>query len=108
MANYLFLYTGGTMPETEEEQATVMKAWEAWLGQLGAAVVDAGNPFTPQAKTISPDGHVSEGGAAHMASGYSVISADSLDAAVAMGKSCPALQGGSSISVYETFNVMGM
>lgn len=41
-----------------------------------------------------------------MASGYSIIKADSVDAAVEMAKGCPVLQGGAQISVYETFEVM--
>ena len=40
------------------------------------------------------------------ASGYSVLQADSLDAAVAMSKGCPVLQGGATITVYETLDVM--
>jgi hypothetical protein len=35
MANYLLTYYGGGMPETQEEQATVMKAWTDWFGVLG-------------------------------------------------------------------------
>ena len=66
---------------------------------------DGGNPFTPAAKSISGDA-VSDGGVDAMASGYSVIKADSLDAAVEMAKGCPVLQGGARISVYETFEVM--
>jgi hypothetical protein len=34
------------------------------------------------------------------------LEADSLDAAVGLAKGCPVLQGGASISVYETFEVM--
>jgi hypothetical protein len=41
-----------------------------------------------------------------MASGYSIIAADSLDEAVAMARGCPVLQGGAKIVVLETFNVM--
>jgi len=41
-----------------------------------------------------------------MASGYSIIKADSLSAAVEMAKGCPILQSGGQISVYETFPVM--
>ncbi len=41
-----------------------------------------------------------------MASGYSIIKADSLDEAVAKAKGCPVLQGGAKIVVLETFNVM--
>jgi hypothetical protein len=105
MAKYLLLYHGGSMPETEEAQASVMKAWDAWFHELGSAVADGGNPFTPGAsKAISPDGAVSETGST--ASGYSIIEADSLDAATSMAKGCPVLQGGASLEVYETFDVM--
>jgi hypothetical protein len=105
VADYLLLYSGGGMPETEEEQAQVMKAWDAWFAQLGGALKDGGNPFTPAAKTIKPDGSVSNGAGAN-ASGYSVIQADSIDDAAALAKDCPVLTGGASISVYETFEVM--
>ena len=40
------------------------------------------------------------------ASGYSIVTADSLDEAVDKAKGCPVLQGGASITVYETFEVM--
>ena len=106
MANYLLLYTGGRMPETEAEQAAVMKAWTNWFGELGSALVDGGNPTTGQAKTIASNGTVSEGSDLGMASGYSVIKADSLDEAVAKAKGCPVLQGGAKVVVLETFNVM--
>ena len=50
------------------------------------------------------DGSISDGGGS--ASGYSILSADSLDAAAEMAKGCPVLQGGATITVYETFAVM--
>ncbi len=106
MANFLLLYTGGRMPESEAETAQVMQAWQAWFGKIGSNLVDGGNPFTPQAKSISSNGTVSDGPVGELASGYSVIKADSLDAAVAIAKECPVLQGGSKITVYETFPVM--
>ena len=103
--DYLLLYSGGSMPESEEEQATVMKAWDAWMHEIGSALKDGGNPFTPgSAKTIANDGSVSDG--AGSASGYSILTADSLDAATELAKGCPVLQGGAKIEVYETFNVM--
>jgi len=108
MADYVLLYSGGKMPESEAEQAAVMKEWEKWYTGLGGALVNPGNPFTPMAKTIASDGKVSAGAVGTMASGYTIIKADSLDAAVALSKGCPVLKGGSSISVYETFNVPGM
>ena len=106
MANFVLLYNGGSMPETEAEQAAVMQAWGAWYGRLGNAVVDGGNPFTSTAKSIASDGTVSDGPVGTMASGYTIIKADSLSAAVEMAKGCPILQGGGKITVYETFPVM--
>lgn len=105
MTDYLLLYSGGSMPETEAEQAAVMKAWNEWMHALGEGLKDGGNPFGQAAKTISADGTVTDGPVVP-ASGYSVISADSLDAAVEAAKGCPVLQGGAKISVYETFAVM--
>jgi len=106
MANFLLLYTGGSMPESPAEQEAVMQAWGAWFGKIGSNLVDGGNPFTPQAKSISSNGTVSDGPVGELASGYSIIKADSLDAAVAIARECPVTQGGAKITVYETFPVM--
>ena len=105
MAKYLLLYGGGRMPEGEEAQTQVMKAWEAWFTELGSAVADPGNPFTPgAAKRIAPDGAV--GATQSTGSGYSIIEADSLDLATKLAGGCPVLQGGADITVFETFEVM--
>ena len=106
MANFVLLYSGGGMAPTEAEQAAIMQAWGAWFGRLGSAIVDGGNPFTPAAKSIASDGAVSDGPVGTMATGYSILKADSLEAAVEMARSCPVLQGGGQITVYEIFPVM--
>lgn len=108
MANFVLLYSGGSMPATEAEGKAVVAAWDVWFHKLGGNLVDGGNPFTPTAKTVSADGKVTDGPVGGMASGYSVIKADSLDAAVAMAKGCPVFMGGAKITVYETFNAAGM
>jgi hypothetical protein len=106
MAKFALIYAGGSMPESEADRATVMQAWGTWFGGLGAAVVDAGNPFAPAAKSISSDGRVSDGPIGTPATGYTILEAGSLDAAVAMAKACPVLQSGAQISVYEIFPAM--
>jgi hypothetical protein len=103
MSNYLLLYHGGAMPETQEEQAQVMQAWTQWFGSLDGKVIDQGNPSGPS-KTIAASGSVSTDTTGP--SGYSIIKADSLDAAVALAKGCPVLHGGASVQVVETFDVM--
>ncbi len=104
MANYLLVFHGGSMPESEAEGKAVMQAWTDWFGKLGGAVIDQGNPVS-QVRTIAPNGSVSDGGANH-ASGYTILKAADLDAAVALAKGCPVLAGGASIEVAETFEVM--
>ena len=104
MTNYVLIYTGGGMPESEEEKATMMAAWGAWYGEMGAAIVDGGNPFSAS-KNVSSSG-VSDGGfSSPPATGYTVISAESLDAAVATVKNHPHVSFGGQVSVYETFQM---
>lgn len=105
MANFVLLYTGGSEPSSEAEGAALMQAWAAWYGQLGSAIVDGGNPFTPVAKSIASDGTVSDAPVGTPAAGYTVISAESLDEAVEKAKGCPHLQSGGQVSVYETFQI---
>ena len=100
MANYMLAYTGGGAPDASpEELQKIMDAWMGWFGTLGESVVDAGNPFGPSS-TIASDGSVSPGGAAALG-GYSIISAESLDAATDKAKGCPILAGGGGVEVYE-------
>ncbi len=103
MANFLLTFHGGSMTETKEAQDQVMAAWTSWFGTLGDALVDGGNPIS-QARAISPDGSVME--ATSALSGYSIIKANDLDAAVALSKGCPVLAGGAVVVVSETFPVM--
>ena len=98
MGKYVLTYKGGSIPETEEEQKSVMDAWTAWFGSLGDSVVNMGNPFGAQAAV--------GGGATSGLTGYSIVSADSLDDALAKAKSCPILNGGSGgVEVYETLEM---
>ena len=102
MTNYVLLYSGGAgMPEGEAAQKAVTAEWISWFGKLGANLVDGGNPFS-MAKSVGSDGKVSDGPVGSMSNGYSIIKADSLDAAAAIAKECPVLKGGAKISVYET------
>lgn len=93
MTNFVFLYSGGTYPETEEEKQKVMDAWGAWYGRMGDAVVDPGNPFGESAGV---------GGDAAAINGYTIVKADSLDAAKALTDGAPHVEDGGTISIHET------
>jgi hypothetical protein len=97
MANYLLAYKGGGMAETPEAQEAAMKAWGDWFETLGAAVVDGGAPFGPST-AVTANGPASPTAAL---TGYSVLSADSIDAAAKLAKGCPVLSSGGTVEVYE-------
>jgi hypothetical protein len=105
MAKYVFVYHGGGAPESEEEGAAAMQAWTEWFNSLGSAVIDAGHP-TGASATVGSDGSSSPGGGANPVTGYSIISADGLDAALVAAKNCPQLASGGSVEVAETLDIM--
>jgi hypothetical protein len=98
MAKFVYIYTGGQMADTPAAQEEAMQAWGAWFGTLGDAVTDMGNPFAGSA-TVSSGG--TSNGAAAGASGYSIVTAGSLDEAAALAKGCPVVDGGGTVEVYE-------
>ena len=105
MSTYVFAYHGGSgMPETEQEQADLMAAWGAWFESMGPAVVDGGNPFS-QNRTVNPDGSVTTDGGANPATGYSVVDAADIDAAIELAKGCPTLAAGGTVEVCEAIDM---
>ena len=104
MATYVLAYKGGRMPETDAERDAQMAAWGGWFQNLGAAVVDAGNPFGPS-RAVNGDGTISDGAPSAL-TGYTILTSDSIDAAAKLATGCPILSNGGSLEVYETFEVM--
>jgi hypothetical protein len=105
MTKSLLVYHGGNAPTSKEEGDRVMAAWGQWMGSVGKALVDPGNP-TGAAKVISAGGKVADGGGANASTGYSILEAASLDAAVAAAKGCPHLNAGGTVEVAEITPVM--
>ena len=102
MSKFGFVYSGGSMALTPEEQEASMQEWGNWFGTLGEAITDPGNPFGASS-AVSADGSVGTGKLG--ASGYTVITADSLDAATAAAKGCPVLATGGAVDVYEALEM---
>ena len=97
MAKYLLVYYGGKMETDPKRVEKSMANWMKWFAGLGKAVVDGGAPTQP-GKIVSSTSVKSVG--AKPVSGYSLLQADSLDAAVAMAKSCPVIADGGQVAVY--------
>ncbi len=98
---YVYLYSGGNPPKSPEEGKAMMDAWMGYFGKLGPAIVDGGAPFAQGSKTI---------GAASPshASGYTIISAENFDAAVALIEGHPHVAFGGGIEVFEIAPMPGM
>jgi hypothetical protein len=99
MAKFLFVYTGGAMETDPKKAQASMAAWTKWFQDMGKAVVDMGAQTKP-GKVVSKSG-VKTGVTGEPVTGYSVISADNLDAAVTLAKKSPQTSGSGQIAVYE-------
>jgi hypothetical protein len=98
MAKYVLAYTGGNMATTDEEREAAMAAWGAFLGGLGESLVDAGNPFGSSAAVGNGNGTA--------LTGYSIITAGSLDEATEKAEGAPVVANGGGVEVYETLEIM--
>lgn len=99
MPNYLLTYLGGNPPNTPEEGQQYFSKYKQWLADLGGSVVSPANPLKGT-QTVNSDGSTSESGTTGM-SGYTIVEADSMDAALAMAKSYPFLEIDGSLETSE-------
>jgi hypothetical protein len=99
MPHYVIVYLGGDQPSSPEEGKRNFSKYMDWLSSLGDSVVSPANPLK-NTSTVNPDGSVTTGGTTTM-SGYSIIEADSMDAALSIAKGCPFLDIGGSLEVSE-------
>ncbi len=100
MPTYLLAYHGVDLPKSEAENADLARAWKTWMDGLGGALEGSNNPINA-ARTISPDGAIGPGGGPNPVMGLSFVTADTIDAAVELARSCPQLAAGGSIEVAE-------
>jgi hypothetical protein len=82
MATFLFSYRVPTdyVPGRPEG----ISAWTSWFASIGASVTDIGKPIFESSAL----------GDGTKPGGYSIITADDLQAALTLAKGCPALRGG--------------
>ena len=102
MKTFTFAYYGEPNYESPEEGAKGMEKWKAWVGGLGDALVNPGTPLG-KPKTVSSGG-VSDDGGSNRLTGFSIVKADSMDAALDMAKGCPHLEHG-TVDVAEVMEM---
>lgn len=97
MADYIFAFHGGAMPETPEEGEKVRAAWGVWMEGLGENMVNPGAPVG-MSKTVSASGVADDGGSNPL-SGFTIVKANSVEQACEMAASCPIIEAGGSVEV---------
>ena len=105
MPQYVLVYIGGNQPSTPEEGQQHFSKYMDWLSSLGDSAVSPANPFK-NTSTVNPDGTVTAGSTTAM-SGYTIIEADSMEAALSIAKACPFLDIGGSLEVSELGQMPG-
>ncbi|MBP6013063.1 MAG: hypothetical protein KBA31_12625 [Alphaproteobacteria bacterium] len=103
MNKYLFAFHGGHRFKSPEEAGAYMKKWRQWSDGLGSTKVNPGMPVGPS-KTVSSN-NVADDGGANPISGFMLIQASDMTAAIAVAKPCPHLQIGGTIEVAEAMNM---
>ena len=96
MPNFVFSYR---VPSDYRPNAETPAEWRAWFGGLGSALMDVGNAVTEHASL----GEV--GGSGSRMIGYSVLSAEDMDSALALAKDCPVLRVGGGVEVGPVMEV---
>jgi hypothetical protein len=99
MKQFVLVYLGGNQPANEEEANKHFLKYMEWLTSLGDAVVIPTIPLK-DTTTVSPDRTIREGGTSAM-SGFSIIKAESMEAALSIAQDCPFLEIDGSLEVSE-------
>jgi len=103
MSQFIIVYLGGNQPSNPEEGKKHFAKYMEWMTSLGDSVVSAMNPLK-NTSVIAPDGSVTEGSTTAM-SGYTIIEADSMEAALSVTRICPFLEIGGTLEVSELMHL---
>ena len=105
MPQYILVYLGGDRPASPEQGKQHFAQYQQWLSALGDAVISPANPLK-NTHTVAADGSATPGGASTM-SGYTIIQAESMPAALEIAKSCPFLKINGTLEVSELGQMPG-
>ena len=91
MAKFLFAYRTN---QTALPSDDAVSAWRAWLESMGTSLDDRGHPVFDR-RALGNCGSDTRLG------GYSLITADDLEGALALAKGCPGIERGGGVEVGE-------
>lgn len=98
MAEFLYLYRGGSRGATAEESEQIMQKWMNWFKELTASgnLKDGGQPLESEGKVVRDKrGTVTDGPFAEakdLVGGYTLVEAESLGRAAELAQGCPILE----------------
>ena len=92
MNKFMFLYKGFVTPTPE-----IGRSWMDWFSQVGDSMADSGNPMTGGVEVTPDEVNEIELGTESF-TGYSIVNAQSMEAAVELAKTNPMI---TSVVVYE-------
>lgn len=107
MVKYMLIYRDPAEPKaapSPEEMQGFLALWGQWFEQFAPHIVDGGDGLLPTGRVLQPNGIVSDGPyveAKEMIGGYSVVQADTYEAAVEIARACPIAQIGGAIEIRE-------
>ena len=107
MAKFILLYKGPATPMediTPEVGEQLMQAWNAWMGNVGKALVDGGAPFAGRTG-VAGDGTATS---ASDLNGYSIVEAADIDTAKSLCDGHPFLSDGTARFVVEIYELAPM
>ncbi len=99
MPNFMLTYLGSPQISTPEEKQEHMNEYHQWITDLGDAALSPMNPLK-NVSVVGSDRNVNEGGETGM-SGFTIVSASSMDQALEIAKACPFLDVGGRLEVSE-------
>jgi hypothetical protein len=106
MAKFLFVYrsaSAAVAKMTPEEMQQHLQRWEKWIGEglQKGWMLDPGDGLTQEGRVVNAkvvtDGPFVE--SKEIVGGFSIVQADTIDAAGQLAKGCPALRVGGSVEV---------
>jgi hypothetical protein len=107
MAKFLFVYRGNNdeyakmAPDQIQEN---MQQWGNWIRQAlqKGWMLDPGDALTPEGRVVNAKKVVTDGPfveSKEVVGGYSIVQADTIDAAAELAKGCPGLLTGGKVEV---------
>jgi hypothetical protein len=107
MARFLFIYRRGSQAAdklTPEQLQQTMQKWQTWIseGLQRGWMLDAGDALTQEGRVVRAKQVVTDGPfveAKEIVGGFSIIQAETIDAAVELSKGCPVFLSGGSVEV---------